>query len=442
MSLSSYKITDGDISSKGVVAAPDKLSGTAAQNKAIFDRLIRESVKGLYNGLIDLLSSSAAADSGAGSIGAADIDGLVFDNTVQGGLQSLKTLVDACETQAAASSALALKEDKTVTANHFKAVSFNDATGVFTFTRESGSTVSIDTLLEKVAVNFAYDSSSQSLILTLKDGSTQTVSLSDFITELEFLDSGQIDFSVSNHKVTATVKSGSITDTMLSSALISALQDMVSAADAAANAAVSAMSAAVNAKNSASGYAIDAQSAATAAVSAKNTAVDAKDAASASAALAAAWAANGAGTPGASNNAKYFAGQAAASAASAAFDASDAEAYGAGTRAGADVGSSDPAYHNNAKYYSDAAGASASSAASDASDAEAYGAGTRAGADVGSSDPAYHNNAKYYSDSAGAAAASAAETACLTDRDDENKSYTMAWSVKNGFPVLTLTERT
>ena len=30
----------------------------------------------------------------------------------------------------------------------------------------------------------------------------------------------------------------------------------------------------------------------------------------------------------------------------------------------------------------------------------------------------------------------------LTDKDDENKLYAMAWSVENGFPVLTLTERT
>ena len=30
----------------------------------------------------------------------------------------------------------------------------------------------------------------------------------------------------------------------------------------------------------------------------------------------------------------------------------------------------------------------------------------------------------------------------LIDEDDDNKAYTMKWSIKNGFPVLTLTERT
>lgn len=48
-------------------------------------------------------------------------------------------------------------------------------------------------------------------------------------------------------------------------------------------------------------------------------------------------------------------------------------------------------------------------------------------------------------DSSAAAATSAAlatSVVNLTDKDDENKLYSMAWSVENGFPVLTLTERT
>lgn len=87
--------------------------------------------------------------------------------------------------------------------------------------------------------------------------------------------------------------------------------------------------------------------------------------------------------------------------------ASDAEAYAKGTRNGSPVASDDPAYHNSSKYYSEqaassaqAASGSATSAANEASDAEAYGAGTRNGVPVGSSDPAYHNNAPYYAQQA------------------------------------------
>jgi len=55
MALTDYKITDSQISTKGVVSAPDKLTGTAQENKAVFDRLIREAVKDDLNGLIDAL---------------------------------------------------------------------------------------------------------------------------------------------------------------------------------------------------------------------------------------------------------------------------------------------------------------------------------------------------------------------------------------------------
>ena len=76
MSLSDYKLTDAEVARNGVVAAPDKLTGTAAQNKALFDRLIRETVKVLYNGLIDELSGNGGAE----NIGVDGIEGLTAQN--------------------------------------------------------------------------------------------------------------------------------------------------------------------------------------------------------------------------------------------------------------------------------------------------------------------------------------------------------------------------
>lgn len=55
MALNEYKISADEIGSKGVAAAPDKLSGTAAENKALFDRLVRELVAEKLNDLIDAL---------------------------------------------------------------------------------------------------------------------------------------------------------------------------------------------------------------------------------------------------------------------------------------------------------------------------------------------------------------------------------------------------
>ena len=234
MALSDHKITDAAIAEKGVVAAPDQLSGSARTNKMLFDRLIREAVKEDYNGLIDALMAAT----GASEIGAA-VDGL-SGATIQAILNSVKTALDSKISSAVTEAALALKSDKDVTNKHIKSVELDEATGTFTFTRENGTEIVIDTALEKVAVNFTYDEDSQSLLLTLADGSTETVSLAAFVTTTEFDDSSTIEWSVSGSKVKAAVKDGSITDTMLSSALKTMLLGYVNrAASSATNAASS-----------------------------------------------------------------------------------------------------------------------------------------------------------------------------------------------------------
>ena len=286
MSITSFKITDSDISSKGVVAAPTVLSGSPEENKRVFDRLVREVLKGDFNALVDAL----AATTGAGEIGAA-VEGLT-GATVQAVLNAVKAGLDGKVADADFSAALALKSDKTVTNNHIKAVELDSDTGVFTFTRENGTKITIDTALEKVAVNFDYDAETQSLVLTLADGSTETVSLAAFLTTTEFEDSNTIEWSVSGSMVRATIKSGSITDTMLSSTLKTMLQGYVQAAADSATAAAASEASALSYKNaaasSAAAAARDAQtaaaSAAASALSEENAAGSATDAADSAAA--------------------------------------------------------------------------------------------------------------------------------------------------------------
>lgn len=57
MALADHKITELMIQQKGVIAAPDRLRGTASENKQVFDRLIRETVRSCFNGLVDELAS-------------------------------------------------------------------------------------------------------------------------------------------------------------------------------------------------------------------------------------------------------------------------------------------------------------------------------------------------------------------------------------------------
>ncbi|MCQ2438882.1 MAG: hypothetical protein MJ074_03865 [Oscillospiraceae bacterium] len=60
MALTDKKITEYDVSSKGIQGAPDKLTGTAAENKLLFDRLISEAVREKFNALIDELVTELA----------------------------------------------------------------------------------------------------------------------------------------------------------------------------------------------------------------------------------------------------------------------------------------------------------------------------------------------------------------------------------------------
>lgn len=92
-----------------------------------------------------------------------------------------------------------------------KEILWDESNGTLTIVKMNGSQAMIDTKLEKLAVNFAYDSQKQKLIITLDDGTTQNVDLSSLIAEYEFLDSDTIAFAIgSDGKVSAIVKEGSI----------------------------------------------------------------------------------------------------------------------------------------------------------------------------------------------------------------------------------------
>ena len=121
-------------------------------------------------------------------------------------------------------------------------VSFNDRNGVISITKYNGTVLNIDTAMEKIAVNFEYNAQTQQLILTLENGEKQYIDMSALITQYEFKDTDTIAFSIdSSGKVSASIKSGSITKAMLSSEVMSAIT--LSENNAAASAKVAAQSA-------------------------------------------------------------------------------------------------------------------------------------------------------------------------------------------------------
>lgn len=109
----------------------------------------------------------------------------------------------------------AAKVDLTKANELVKEILWDEPKGTITVVKMNGSKAVIDTKLEKLAVNFTYDPQSQQLIITLDDGTTQNVDLSALITEYEFLDSDTIAFEITDGKIKAIVKNGSITEDML-----------------------------------------------------------------------------------------------------------------------------------------------------------------------------------------------------------------------------------
>lgn len=88
MSIQDQKITEAAIAANGVQSQPDKLTGTAAQNKKVFDNLVTAVVKERFNALIDELMGADAA----GQLGIAAITGYSADN-IQDALEEIITVM-------------------------------------------------------------------------------------------------------------------------------------------------------------------------------------------------------------------------------------------------------------------------------------------------------------------------------------------------------------
>lgn len=87
MSFNEQKITAAEIAAAGIQSRPNKLTGTAQQNKAAFDALAEEVLAPRFNALIEELQSASAA----AQIGVDTVSGLTA-GTVQ---QALEGIVQA-----------------------------------------------------------------------------------------------------------------------------------------------------------------------------------------------------------------------------------------------------------------------------------------------------------------------------------------------------------
>lgn len=246
MAMTDHKITENMMENKRVTDAPDQPQGTAQQNKYLFDRLAKEVLIPAFNALIDSLTSAGGADIGVSVPG-------VSGTTVKEVLSSMKTLIDDRYTKSQSDANLKNKTDPLI-----KSVGLDPQTGIWTFTKENGQTVTVDTNLEKIALDAKLDPETKEFVLTLADGTEQRVSLSSFVRFLEFVGSDEIEFATTGNTVKAGIKSGSIAEDKLNPALFSRLDTAVSTAESsAANAQTYAQKAQTQATNAA-GSAVDA----------------------------------------------------------------------------------------------------------------------------------------------------------------------------------------
>lgn len=143
------------------------------------------------------------------------------------------------------------KFDKTEAQQLIKYIEYDENTGIFKITHYNGASYTIDTLLEKLAINFDYDYQTQRLIITLSDGTIKYVDLSALITQYEFLDSDTCTFELKpDGKVTVKVKEGSIEEKHLRPNYLADIRvEAAKAQQSAAQAASSATTASVCAYN-------------------------------------------------------------------------------------------------------------------------------------------------------------------------------------------------
>lgn len=94
-----------------------------------------------------------------------------------------------------------------------KSITVDDETGEITITKYNGSTVVVQTTLNKIAINWRYDYSTQSIILEQNDGTEVSIDLSTLIQNNEFDSTSTINFTVSSTgHVSATIVEHSIGD--------------------------------------------------------------------------------------------------------------------------------------------------------------------------------------------------------------------------------------
>lgn len=107
-------------------------------------------------------------------------------------------------------------------------VNFNAETGEFIFIKNNGDPVKIDTLLEKVIVNFNYDKNKQALILECEDGTMQEIPIGALLSPYQGSEGTEIAVTVNrDNEIEANIKEGAVTEQKLAIDIVNKLSEIV-----------------------------------------------------------------------------------------------------------------------------------------------------------------------------------------------------------------------
>lgn len=236
MALNEHKVQEADFSAKDIATLNDRpnADGMSAQAlKERFDAGAKKVIAPKLNALIDELVSQM----GASGIGITPIDGLSgYD--VQNVLIAIKMLLDTKKSTETADIEIGKKFDAAEAQSLVKSISFAEGTGIFTITKYDGTVETIDTAIEKVALDVQLEG--QQFVLTLADGTKQRVDLSAFLTQTEVKSSDTITLALENGAITARIANGSIKTEHLNGEIVGYFNEKTQqAVDSAAEAKVS-----------------------------------------------------------------------------------------------------------------------------------------------------------------------------------------------------------
>lgn len=154
---------------------------------------------------------------------------IVWSEVSETTIEGLQTIVSALQSRVGT-----LESDVAdIKTSYLKSVEYEPGTGIFTFTDQAGEQKKVDLAIEKVVTNFEYNQETQSLDLTLADGTKQSVPMSAFIDVYTAAPGAlQVQIAVSGDKViSATLVDGGISESKLDSALAAKVNAGQSAAD-------------------------------------------------------------------------------------------------------------------------------------------------------------------------------------------------------------------